>query len=188
MLQQELEFDSKMGVVDGSPVLAGTPVSVAQVLEKLRDGWFIGDIVRTCALDSDGDVLAAVSYAESLPSDHYLAHLLKQYRENLIHKVWTILGELKQALQTLYGERLVQIVLFGSQARGNATPDSDIDVLIVLRGPVHWLTESERISTVVAELSLRYTELLNCTLIDEAAFLHQTEHLLDNIRQEGILV
>ncbi len=188
MLQQELELGSKVVVVDGEPVLTGTPVSVAQVLEKLRDGWFIGDIVRTCSFDSDSDVLAAVSYAGSLTSDHYLARLLKQYQENLRHKVWTILGELKQALQTLYGERLVKLVLFGSQARGSATPDSDIDVLLVLKGPVHWLTESERISPVVAELSLRYTELLNCVLMDEAAFLHSTEPLLTNVRQEGILV
>jgi hypothetical protein len=31
-----------------------------------------------------------------------------------------------------YGENLSQIILFGSQARGNARADSDIDVLIVL--------------------------------------------------------
>lgn len=188
MLQQGFEFGSKVAGADGRPVLTRTPISVMQILEKLRDDWFIADIVRTCTLDSDSAVLAAIAYAESLPSDHFLAQLLKQYRENLRHKVWTILGELKQALQTLYGERLVQLVLFGSQARGSATPDSDIDVLIVLKGSVHWLTESERISPVVAELSLRYTELLNCVLMDEAAFLHSTEPLLTNVRQEGILV
>ncbi|NJL69963.1 MAG: nucleotidyltransferase domain-containing protein [Microcoleus sp. SM1_3_4] len=33
----------------------------------------------------------------------------------------------------MYGEQLDKIVLFGSQARGNARPDSDIDILIVLK-------------------------------------------------------
>ena len=36
-----------------------------------------------------------------------------------------------------YGDRLVQLVLCGSQARGNAEPGSDIEVLVVLWGEVN---------------------------------------------------
>jgi predicted nucleotidyltransferase len=32
----------------------------------------------------------------------------------------TILAKLRQRLEALYGERLVRLVLFGSQARGDA--------------------------------------------------------------------
>src|SRR5919197_958494 len=35
-------------------------------------------------------------------------------------------------LRKLYGERLKQVVLFGSWARGDAHPESDIDLLVVL--------------------------------------------------------
>ena len=48
----------------------------------------------------------------------------------------TILAELRQQLEAVYGSRLVKLVLFGSQARGDAEPGSDIDVLVVLKGPV----------------------------------------------------
>jgi predicted nucleotidyltransferase len=43
-----------------------------------------------------------------------------------------MLRELKRSLIAFYGPRLKKIVLFGSYARGEATPDSDMDVLIVL--------------------------------------------------------
>lgn len=40
-----------------------------------------------------------------------------------------VLAELRRRLATLYGSRLARIVLFGSYARGDAEPGSDIDVL-----------------------------------------------------------
>ena len=52
-----------------------------------------------------------------------------------------IAGELREALDAYvvalrrrYGDDLVSVVLFGSLARGEAKPESDIDVLIVVRG------------------------------------------------------
>ena len=38
-----------------------------------------------------------------------------------------VLDELKDRLALAYGERLHAVVLFGSEARGDARPDSDID-------------------------------------------------------------
>ncbi|MHC5719371.1 MAG: nucleotidyltransferase domain-containing protein [Nostoc sp.] len=48
-----------------------------------------------------------------------------------------ILQRLKTCLREIYGDRLVKMVLFGSQARGEASTDSDIDVLVVLKGNVN---------------------------------------------------
>ena len=44
-----------------------------------------------------------------------------------------LLDELKERLTSAYGHRLHAVVLFGSEARGEAGPDSDIDVLAVLQ-------------------------------------------------------
>jgi predicted nucleotidyltransferase len=46
----------------------------------------------------------------------------------------TILQEFCHGLEQIYGSRLVRVVLFGSQARDEAEPDSDIDVMLVLGG------------------------------------------------------
>ena len=42
------------------------------------------------------------------------------------------LSELKDGLAALYSARLKGLYLFGSYARGEARPESDLDVLIVL--------------------------------------------------------
>jgi predicted nucleotidyltransferase len=47
------------------------------------------------------------------------------------------LDEVRKRLTELYGDRLVRLVLYGSQARGDAHPESDVDVLVVLKGPVN---------------------------------------------------
>ena len=44
-----------------------------------------------------------------------------------------LLDELKERLTSAYGHQLHAVVLFGSEARGEAGPDSDIDVLAVLQ-------------------------------------------------------
>ena len=43
-----------------------------------------------------------------------------------------LLVEIRAALDERFGGRLHRVLLFGSVARGDDTPDSDLDVLVVL--------------------------------------------------------
>ena len=102
--------------------------------------------------------------------------------------VHAIIKELRRRLEALYGPRLVRMVLYGSQARGDAAPDSDIDVLVVLKGTVSPCEEIARTSEIVAELSLQYNEVVCCIFMEEKRFRHRYGPLLRNIRKEGITV
>lgn len=42
------------------------------------------------------------------------------------------IDELRKRILSHYGERLVSIVIFGSLARGTATPQSDLDILLII--------------------------------------------------------
>lgn len=48
-------------------------------------------------------------------------------------KIKQIINKTHQGLENIYGEQLEKVILFGSQARGDATSDSDIDILIVFK-------------------------------------------------------
>lgn len=101
-------------------------------------------------------------------------------------KLRIILAELRQELELLYGTRLVKVVLFGSQARGDAEPGSDIDVLIVLKGPVRPGEEISKTSQMLSDLSLKFDEVVSCIYMDADRFTRRNGPLLRNVRKEGI--
>jgi uncharacterized protein len=45
-----------------------------------------------------------------------------------------LLDRFTDTLEQVYGDRLTSVVLFGSVARGTATPDSDLDLLVIIDG------------------------------------------------------
>jgi predicted nucleotidyltransferase len=100
--------------------------------------------------------------------------------------VGQILRTLQQGLAGLYGDRLIRLVLFGSHARGEAGPGSDLDVLVVLKGPVDAGQEIERTGALVAALSLRHDVVISCVFMDDVRFSQRQGPFLRNVRREGI--
>lgn len=103
-------------------------------------------------------------------------------------RIRSLLAKLRQTLEDLYGERLVELVLFGSQARGDAAQDSDVDVLVVLRGEVSPATEIKRTGAIMAALSLEADIVISCVFMSEERYRQEQSPLLLNIRREGMAV
>ncbi len=97
-----------------------------------------------------------------------------------------ILAALKSELRATYGDRLVTTILFGSQARGDAQPGSDIDILIVLKGRVDPATEIATVGPITAALSLANDVVISCVFISEERFATEQSPLLINVRREGV--
>ncbi len=100
----------------------------------------------------------------------------------------SLLAELRSRFEALYGPRLVRLMLFGSQARGDAEPGSDIDVLVVLEGPVRPGEEIRRSLNDVAELSLENNMVFSCVFVSRDRFESELSPLLINVRREGVPV
>lgn len=95
---------------------------------------------------------------------------------------------LKAELETRYGDRLAHLVLFGSQARGDADEGSDIDVLVVLRGKVRPGEEISRTIDIVAALSLDHHVVISCAFVGLDSYRAHHSPFLRNIRREGVAV
>jgi predicted nucleotidyltransferase len=97
-----------------------------------------------------------------------------------------ILPDLKTRLRERYGDRLVKLVLFGSHARGEATEDSDVDVLVVLEGLEDAADELFAASEDAADVSFDYETLIGLVLASKEEYFTKNTPLLINVRREGV--
>jgi predicted nucleotidyltransferase len=73
--------------------------------------------------------------------------------------------ELRQRLQAFLGENLREVRLYGSWARGDASPESDVDLVVLLheRNSGTW----QRVQELAAVLSLKYDLVLSINLLSQ---------------------
>jgi predicted nucleotidyltransferase len=104
-------------------------------------------------------------------------------------KIRKILKELKKGLTAIYGDQLKAVILFGSFARGEGKlPDSDIDVMVVLKGEFDYWQTDKRSLKFVADLSLEHDVLISTKLVSERKYAESGFPLYINVRKEGIPV
>ncbi len=101
-------------------------------------------------------------------------------------RIRTIVAEARVLLEREYGPRLSRVILYGSQARGDATDDSDVDLLVVLRGDVSAGAEIQRMSRALSELSLRHDLVVSCAFVSEQQYRTERTPFLLNVRREGV--
>ncbi|HFQ93688.1 MAG TPA: nucleotidyltransferase domain-containing protein [Anaerolineae bacterium] len=94
--------------------------------------------------------------------------------------------QFKRAVKDIYGSRIKQIVLYGSWARGDASEESDIDLMVVLSGEVQPGLELDRMIDVITDINLAYDVLISVLPVSEGDFNTLQSPLLLNVRQEGV--
>jgi predicted nucleotidyltransferase len=97
-----------------------------------------------------------------------------------------LLQALSQGLAELYGARLQGVYLFGSYARGEAGPESDVDVLVVLDRIDGYGEEVARSGELIAELSLEHEASIAPVFVTADAWREADTVFLANVREEAV--
>ena len=96
-----------------------------------------------------------------------------------------ILKDVKNELLNLYGKRLSKLILYGSQARGEAAEYSDIDLLIVLKGRMNKKKETDR-RDMIYDLILKYNAEISEFAVSENRYKTSNMPFYLNVRNDGI--
>jgi predicted nucleotidyltransferase len=99
-----------------------------------------------------------------------------------------IVQKCKEALAKQYGRRLKGVILYGSMARGEATPASDIDLLVLLEPPLDYFAELRRLVDVLYPVQLESDQLISAKPVSVNDFEVGSLSLYRNARREGVTV
>jgi len=97
-----------------------------------------------------------------------------------------IAGKVRTELERIYGERLRGVYLYGSAARDQLAPDSDIDIAIVLDKLNSRYAEIKRTSKIGSDLTLETSTLVMFFFVDETDFRNGRFSIHRAIKEEGI--
>ena len=99
-----------------------------------------------------------------------------------------ILNEYRQRLSEILGGDLDSVLLYGSQARGEAIAGSDVDVLCIMKKSFDYGDLISRTSLATAEISLKHDVVISRVFVTRDDYASQDSPFLMNVRKEQVAV
>lgn len=103
-------------------------------------------------------------------------------------KILPIIMKFKEEMDSLYKDNLDKMYLYGSYARGEAHPDSDVDILLVLHSMESPYAEISHTSDITYKYLFDHE--LNITLVPTTTerFDREDIGLYRNVKREGFVL
>lgn len=98
----------------------------------------------------------------------------------------TLNQEIKRRLRNAFGDRLKGVVVYGSEARGEASEDSDIDVMVLLDGPLSLWEDIKAGVEATYDLAVELGRPIHPDPVDREEFEKGEFALYRNVKREGI--
>ena len=99
-----------------------------------------------------------------------------------------IVQRCKTALESHYGSEFKGLILYGSVARDQASPSSDIDLLVLLSRSFDYFDELRQIIELLYPIQLESDRLISAKPAALDEFEHGRIQLYRNAKREGVPV
>lgn len=101
----------------------------------------------------------------------------------------TIIQELLNGLNAIYGTALLQVILYGSVARNTNTSESDIDIAVILNTNDTKGYE-EALLDLVVDMNLKYNKVFSIIDIQVSDFKkwENTLPFFKNVKKDGVVL
>lgn len=100
-----------------------------------------------------------------------------------------ILSDVKEEVIKVFGDKLRQLILFGSYARNEPDPESDIDIMILADESEEELRSNRPlVADIMAELSMKHEKLISLTQVPYSRYSEYLDVLpfYWNVYNEGV--
>jgi len=101
-------------------------------------------------------------------------------------KIRRLVDQVKAHLNEVYGEGIKKVILYGSHARGEATEDSDVDVLVLIDPSLNRREVDDSLSDLLYDMLLDEGELVSVIVLSEDHFENHNLPFMLNVRKEGV--
>ena len=97
--------------------------------------------------------------------------------------------ELVDGLLKVLKDQVVRIIIYGSTARNEATPDSDVDIAVIINGLMDAETE-DSLSDFIVDMNLKFDKVFSVIDIENQLFqrLENISPFYKNVNKEGIVL
>ncbi len=149
----------------------------------LRDAWFAFHDVRMSRRAVEW--LEAAQLIDPAEAERALSELDDPPIGEGVIDPWDVASKVAEELREVFGDRLVDVVVFGSYANGTATDDSDLDLAVVVRGVDAPWEESRRIDEILWRHTLEAGITLSAFVVDADEWEHTRRPVLRTAKASG---
>jgi len=89
-------------------------------------------------------------------------------------------------LKEQYGSKVLRVILYGSHARASATPESDVDVLVVMDDALDPWEVRRSLDGVLLDILLEKGRLVSVLVVPKSVYEGYNSPFMIQVRREGI--
>jgi predicted nucleotidyltransferase len=102
-------------------------------------------------------------------------------------RIKPLISRIKAHLIKMYGGNIKKVILYGSYVRGEATKDSDIDILVLVDKSLNPFEVRESLSDLLFDILLEEGELISVIAVPEQLFENYNSPFMLSVKNEGVI-